>query len=195
MTLLFGSDVFQLLNQLLISNAEAHECHGQEVGRKIGKETWDRDNPAIAFFILSVRSCKLLCFPPGADYMLHCHDRVIKHHPRAGEPHDLSDLFPHLRLVAVNLAVGTEGLVFHERAPVAACAGIIRQCLALWAETGFHAVLFTAVQTDHQCDDLFFLFPFFLCVCFHRPGSSSSNLVSLTEQYIILCSFLKSNFM
>ena len=108
-----------------------------------------------------------MCFPSGTDHMLNCHDWMIKNHPWAGETHDLPDPFPHFRLIAVNLAVGAECLVFHKRAFIAPSTGIFCQLSALRTEIIFHAVTLMAIQADHQCDDLFFLISFLLRVCVH----------------------------
>ena len=95
----------------------------------------------------------------GLYQMPNGHNRVIKKHSGGGEPHDSANFFPHFRLVAMHLAVRAEGFCLHERAFVAAQSGVGIQCGAVRAER-CTAMLFAAVQGDHQRDDLFFPLPF-----------------------------------
>jgi len=44
------------------------------------------------------------------------HNRMMKDHSGAGETHDLANLFTHVFLVAMHLAVGAEGFRLHEGA-------------------------------------------------------------------------------
>lgn len=83
---------------------------------------------------------------------------MVKEHPGAGKTHDSPDLFPHIRFIAMDTAVGTEGLRLHEGTPVTAEPGIGVQGGTFGAEC-FAAVLFAAVNGDHQGDGLFFPLP------------------------------------
>lgn len=53
--------------------------------------------------------------------------RMIKKHPRSGEPHDLADLLTHFRFITVNAAVAAESFFIHKRASPAAKLRIISQ--------------------------------------------------------------------
>ena len=87
---------------------------------------------------------------------------VDKQHPRAGEAHDGANAFPHVWLIAVNLAVGAEGLGLHKGAEVAALCGIGIQFRAFRTK-GVTAVLLAAVQRNHVGNH-FFSFSRFACI-------------------------------
>ena len=96
-------------------------------------------------------------FLPGLDHMPDGGHGMDEQHPRAGEAHDGANTLPHVELVAVDLAVGAEGLGLHEGAFIAAHAGIVFQFSALRAEVCFlkpgcfsyRFVLFLTVEQDH----------------------------------------------
>ena len=92
----------------------------------------------------------------------------MEYHPGTGKTHDLPYSVPHLRFVAVNSATGTEGLVFHKWALVTSLAGIFCQGRTLRTETGFRAMPFFTVKTNHQSDDCFFIFTFLINVFCHQ---------------------------
>ena len=106
------------------------------------------------------------------------HNRVVKNHPWAGKAHNKPNSFPHILLIAMDLAVGAEGLGLHEGAFVAAHAGISFQFGAFRAEvcsvqSGCFAqrfMLFLAIEQDHVGDHLLFPLPLvlylvsFLCI-------------------------------
>ena len=96
---------------------------------------------------------------------------MVKDHPRSGESHDFANFFPHLRLIAVHLAIGTKGFVLHEGTFVTALPRIVIQRLTRWTETVMCAVNFPAVELDHKGDNLFFLFPLFLYSALHFPDA------------------------
>ena len=89
---------------------------------------------------------------------------MMKQHPWTGETHDFTDLFPHFRLIAVHLAVGTEGLGLHKRAFLAAHSGIGIQRGTFRAKPVFAVVLLFAVKLDHLGNH--FLFPFAIFLYF-----------------------------
>ena len=76
--------------------------------------------------------------------MTDCGDWVAENHPRAGKPHHGPNLLPHVRLVAMHLAVGAEGLGLHKGAPVAALPGISIQGGAVGTE-GLSTVFLPAI--------------------------------------------------
>ena len=88
--------------------------------------------------MLLLRDFLLFCgFLPGFDHMTDgCH-RMNEKHPGSGEAHNDADAFPHVGLVAVDLAVGTEGLGLYEGAFVTAHAGVFFQLRAFRAEVCF----------------------------------------------------------
>ena len=89
------------------------------------------------------------------------HDRMMKHHPRTGEAHDFTDLFTHVWFIAVHFAVGAKGLCLHKGTFVRALSGVGIQRSAVGAER-LAAVLFAAVDGDHQRNGFFFPLPFAL---------------------------------
>ena len=91
--------------------------------------------------------------------MANCHDRMMKYHAGARETHNFPDLFPHIFFIAMNLAVGTEGLCFHERAVITARSRIGIQRRARRTKL-LAAVLFAAVYGNHQRNGFFFPFSF-----------------------------------
>ena len=104
--------------------------------------------------------------------------RMDKKHSGPGEAHDGANAFPHVWLIAVNLAVGAEGLGLHEGAFVAAHAGIRFQlrtfraevCLLKSGRVAQRFMLFLAIEPDHIGDHLLLPLPLvlylvsFLCI-------------------------------
>ena len=103
---------------------------------------------------------------------------VDEQHPRAGEAHDGANAFPHVWLIAVNLAVGAEGLGLHKGAFVTVHTGIGFQfgtfraevCLLKSGRFAQRFMLFLAVEQDHIGDHLLLPLPLvlylvsFLCI-------------------------------
>ena len=85
--------------------------------------------------------------------MPHCKCRMIQKHPRSGKPHNLPDLLPHLRLVAMHLTVRTECFLFHKGTFLASESGIIRKFLTgrthLSCRFVIYFMILPAVQPDH----------------------------------------------
>ena len=81
--------------------------------------------------------------------MPNCQNRMAQQHARAGEAHDHLDPGAHIRLVAMDRALGTGGFALLERAFLEPLKGIILQFLAFAAQTGLSAVLFLAVKQKH----------------------------------------------
>ena len=94
-------------------------------------------------------------------------DGVVKDHPGAGKAHHSANFFPHLWLVAMYPAVGTEGFRLHERAAIGALAGVIVLRCAVWAEGPLRVMVSAAAQGDHLGHHLLFPFPLGLDV-FHQ---------------------------
>ena len=85
----------------------------------------------------------------------------MKDHPGAGVTHDRPYLFSHLRLVTVDLAIGTEGLILHERTLVTSLPSVICQSLASFTKLIFPGVMMImTIDHDHFLYDLFFFFSF-----------------------------------
>ena len=75
---------------------------------------------------------------------------------------DSTDLFPHLRLIAMHLAGRAKGLGLHKGAVLNAGQCIIMELLAFRAEFSLRAVmLFAAVKCDHLADQQFFIVSLF----------------------------------
>ena len=108
--------------------------------------------------------------------MPHCKCRMIQKHPRSGKPHNLPNLLPHLRLVAMHLTVCTECLLLHKRTFLASKLCVIGKFLTdrahLSALTFFFGMIFPAIQLDHFFHNvllsLTFLFHF-VHVILHLP--------------------------
>ena len=96
--------------------------------------------------------------------MPHCKCRMIQKHPRSGKPHNLPNLLPHLRLVAMHLTVRTECFLFHKGTFLASESGIIRKFLTGRTHLSCRFVIFLmilpAVQPDHFFYDILFFLPF-----------------------------------
>ena len=60
-------------------------------------------------------------------------DWMMKDHARRRKTHHGADPFPHIRPIAMHLAIGAEGFGLHERAPVTALPGVFRKRGALGA--------------------------------------------------------------
>ena len=61
----------------------------------------------------------------------------MEYHPRAAETHHRTYLLTHIRTVAVDTAIGTEGFIFHDWAMVDACVGVAFEGFTLRAEAFF----------------------------------------------------------
>jgi hypothetical protein len=82
--------------------------------------------------------------------MLRAHERVMEHEARTGVAHDLADLFPLCRRIAVHLALGAEGLRLHEEAACDALLGIGKKLCTLRAEVSFRRAMHSmAEEADH----------------------------------------------
>ena len=115
--------------------------------------------------------------------------RMIKNHLRTGKAHDLSDLFPHLRTIAVHPAVGAKGLCLHKRAVFTAGAGIVIQLPALRSQPARRIVILPAVEQDHLADHPLFPLPLYLHILTHwsflrfmismhaHPSATSSTII------------------
>ena len=90
--------------------------------------------------------------------MAYRHKGMVEDHPGAGKNHDRPNSLPHLRPIAMHLAVGAEGFRLHKGASVTALPGIPIQGGALGAKS-FPAVMFLAVQGDHLGNELLFPLP------------------------------------
>ena len=100
------------------------------------------------------------------------HDGVEKDHPRTCKTHDLPDLFPHTRLVAMNFAARAEGFCLHKWTVVNPlfCVGIQR---STFGAKRFSAMVIAAVKTYHQTDNFLLPLPFAIYVRFpfsHRSA-------------------------
>ena len=97
-------------------------------------------------------------------------------HPRAAVAHDGADLFAHVGLIAMHLAVGTEGFVLHERAFVAAHVRVVDQRGAVFAGLcGF--VVIAAVERNHFGDDALFAGPFGFGIGHAAPPEKERKLL------------------
>jgi len=73
-------------------------------------------------------------------------------HARPTVAHHGADLLPHVRLVAVDRALGTSGLALLKGAPVQTGEGVVEKLSAVGAEFGCTLMLIAAVQPDHGLD-------------------------------------------
>ena len=91
------------------------------------------------------------------------HHRMMKYHPGARIAHNGSDHVSFIRLITVNFAIGTEGLVFHERASVTSLMRISDEILTFFAQLiSPSSMVVVAIQSDH----LFHNFLFFSSLVF-----------------------------
>ena len=94
-----------------------------------------------------------------------------KDHPRARPLHHVFDPLPHIRLVTMDLAEGTELFIDLKRALFKAKERVFGERSALLAQLlPFRAVIAVAILSYHHGDELFFLLPrfeFFGCFFFH----------------------------
>ena len=88
---------------------------------------WDKSPTSLVLIIKILSFCLFLRFFFTAYQMPHCKCRMIQKHPRSGKSHNLPNLLPHLRLVAMHLTVRTECFLFHKGTFLASESGIIRK--------------------------------------------------------------------
>ena len=108
----------------------------------------------------------------------------MEYHPGPGKTHNLSYPVLHLWLVAMTAAVGAERVFFHKWTPVAALTGVFGQSRTLRTETRFGAMVFFAVDANHQGDDSFFLFTLFFNALFHRYHLLPNFIPILLQQVL-----------
>ena len=109
--------------------------------------------------------------------MVYRHYRMMEDHSRSAVAHDLSDAFPHFRLITVDFAVGAEGLCLHKGTFIYPLAGILFQFPALLTGCLLMMISF-AVEIDHQAYNFFFFFSLILN-CFHLQAYLSSSHILL----------------
>ena len=92
-------------------------------------------------------------------------------HPRARPLHNVLYLLPHIRLVAMDLAEGTELFIDLKRALFKAEERVFGERSALLAQRlPFRAVIAVTILFNHHGNELFFLLPrfeLFGCFFFH----------------------------
>lgn len=94
-------------------------------------------------------SLQFFLFAFCLNHMPCCRNRMVQQHVGPGPTHHSTNLFPHIRTVAVYAAVGAEGFCLHERTSVAALPRIFGQRGAFGAQAFLASVLFAAVQRHH----------------------------------------------
>ena len=101
---------------------------------------------------------------PTAYQMPYCKHRMIQQHPWSWKPHNLPDLFSHLRLITMHLTIHTKRLFFHKWTLLTSLFCIIRKSLTFWTHlpllSFFLQMLFPAVQPDHFFYDILFFLSF-----------------------------------
>ena len=101
---------------------------------------------------------------PTAYQMPYCKHRMIQQHPRSWKPHNLPDLFSHLRLITMYLTIRTKRLFFHEWTLLTSLFCIIRKFLTVRTHlpflSFFFRMFFSAIQPDHLFHDILFFLPF-----------------------------------
>ena len=110
--------------------------------------------------------------------MPHRQPRMIQQHPRSGKTHNLPDLFPFLRFVAMHLTVRTECLFFHKRTFLTSHSGIIGKFLTDRTQLPclpFFFMMLSAIQPDHLVHNtpLFLSFLFYPVHLTHSPAPHS----------------------
>ena len=81
--------------------------------------------------------------------MPYCLYRMIKHHPRTSPSHHRSHLFAHVRLITMDRAFLTCGLLVSELAPIQTSFGITQQLRAVLAKL-LVTFMSSAVEPDHH---------------------------------------------
>lgn len=81
---------------------------------------------------------------------------MAEYHARSREAHYVTYFFPHLRLIAMNAAVGAEGFCFHKGTLIAPHHSVLGQFLTFGTKSFFRSVLPLTVKADHQGDRAFF---------------------------------------
>ena len=107
--------------------------------------------------------------------MSDCHYWMIKHHSRSRISHNRSNFFPHLRLITMHLAIGTESFRLHKRTFITSHPSISIYFRTLSTKL-LTTMMLPAIQSYHQGNNLFLLLPlilfrhstpsFILLICF-----------------------------
>lgn len=92
----------------------------------------------------------------ACDEVADGHAWFDKNHTWTAVTHDGADLFTHVRTIAMHMAIGTEGLIFHKGAVVAALVGVAFEGDTFGAEPFFGVMHAFAVESNHLTDDDFF---------------------------------------
>jgi len=98
--------------------------------------------------------------PPHLHNMADGDDRMVQQHPRPGIPHDETDFFLHVRLVAVYGAVAAKGLVVPMGTLGQTQFGVVQQGLAVRTQLPSFPVMVPAVDLNHTGYHPGFLPPF-----------------------------------
>lgn len=84
---------------------------------------------------------------------------VMEQHERTGETHHLTDLFPTVRAVAMDRAVGTGGFGWSIRAVIKTLKGILLQVITIRTEVAIHSTMGgLTIQADQFHDRVNFTF-------------------------------------
>ena len=122
--------------------------------------------------------------------MLKCEHGVREDHPRARPFHHVLYPLPHIRLVAMDLAEGTELFIDLERALFEAEERVFGERPALLAQLlPFRFVLAVAILSYHHGDELLFLLPrfeLFRCFLFLR----SFHDLPLFHRFVRVCELM-----
>ena len=79
-------------------------------------------------------------------------ERVAIEHPGARVTHDLPDLLPHIRLVAVDGTFGAGRLAGTEGTAFETSEGVVAELPAVLTQVATRRVVCTTVERDHRAD-------------------------------------------
>ena len=121
------------------------------------------DNSPTSLVLIISNSLLFLLFV-ATHQMPDSKHRMIQQHPWSWKPHNLPDLFSHLRLITMYLTIRTKRLFFHEWTLLTSLFCIIRKFLTVRTHlpflSFFFRMFFSAIQPDHLFHDILFFLPF-----------------------------------
>lgn len=116
------------------------------------------------FYVLIISNSLLFLLFVATHQMPDSKHRMIQQHPWSWKPHNLPDLFSHLRLITMYLTIRTKRLFFHKWTLLTSLFCIIRKSLTVRTHlpflSFFFRMFFSAIQPDHLFHDILFFLPF-----------------------------------
>ena len=129
---------------------------------------------------ISLLSFRIFFATQFTNNMFDSHHGMVKYHPRSTITHHLSNLFTHIRLVAMHRTAVASWLCLSKTAMVQTKHSIIEQCLTIRAKSAAALMLLATIQTYHRFNGMFLV-----CYTIHLL---SSKVISIYDRLPVMYS-------